>query len=258
MLSKEEILKDLATKCIGKKLFVFKSLDSTNVCAKTLAEAGAEDGTVVVADFQSEGRGRLGRRWEAKPGTSLLFSTVLRPALPNESAGLLTFFVAISVARALERETGLPVECKWPNDLLLNGKKVSGILIENSVSQQNLAYSVAGIGLNVEQESFPEQLQEKATSVLKESGKKIDRTSLLRCILLEMDELYDDVRSQRFGRILKDWNSRCTMFGKNITVLQHDHRVDGSAVGLSSEGGLILETAHGTETVYAGDVTILP
>jgi len=257
MLSKEEILKDLGTRQIGKKVFVFESLDSTNVCAKTLAEAGTEDGTVVVADYQSEGRGRLGRRWEAQPGTSLLFSTVLRPPLLNESAGLLTFFAAVSVARALEHETGLHIECKWPNDLLLKGRKVCGILIENSLSQQGLVYSIAGIGLNVGQRTFPEAFLNKATSLVRESGKTMNRARLLRTILSEMDKFYEDVREPRFDRILDEWNSRCTMFGKKITVLQHDQRLDGSAVGLSSEGGLILETAKGIETVFAGDVTIL-
>jgi BirA family biotin operon repressor/biotin-[acetyl-CoA-carboxylase] ligase len=257
VLSKEKILKGLQTKYIGRKIFVFESLDSTNVCAKTLAEADTEDGTVVVADYQTEGRGRLGRRWEAQPGTSLLLSTVLRPSLMSESAGLLTFYAAVSVARALEHETGLSVECKWPNDLLLNRRKVSGILIESSFSQQGLAFSVAGIGLNVRRGSFPEALETKATSLERETGKKMDRTKLLCRLLTEMDDLYADVRSRRFDRILDEWNSRCTMFGKDITVLQHDHEVNGSAVGLSSEGGLILQTAKGKETVFAGDVTVL-
>ncbi len=257
MLAKKDILKGLKTQSIGKKLFVFESLDSTNVCAKTLAEAGSEAGTVVVTEFQSEGRGRLGRRWEAQPGTSLLFSTVLRPNLGQESAGLLAFFVAVSVARALERETQLPVECKWPNDLLLNGKKVCGILIENSFSQQGLQYSIAGIGLNVMQHTFPEPLGTKATSIARETGKETDRTRLLQSVLTEMDTLYEDVQKHDFDRVMEEWNSRCSMFGKTISVLQHDHRVDGSAVGLSSEGGLILKTQKGIETVYAGDVTIL-
>jgi len=257
MLAKNEILKGLKTKSIGKKLFVFESIDSTNVCAKTLAEAGTEDGTVVVADFQSEGRGRLGRQWEAQPGTSLLFSTVLRPNLRHESAGLLAFFVAVSVARALEQETRLSVECKWPNDLLVNGKKVCGILIENSLSQEGLQYSVAGIGLNVGQHKFPEPLNSKATSIARETGKEADRAKLLQRVLMEMDTLYADVRVHNFDRVMDEWNSRCSMFGKTISVLQHDHRLDGSAVGLSSEGGLILKTQKGIETVFAGDVTIL-
>lgn len=257
MLAKDEILKGLKTKNIAKKLFVFDSIDSTNVCAKTLAEAGSEDGTVVVADFQSEGRGRLGRAWEARPGTSLLFSTVLRPGLQLESAGLLAFFAAVCVARALEQETGLPVECKWPNDLLLRGKKVCGILIENSLSHQGLVYSVAGIGLNVKQRTFSGTLNSKATSVARETGKEPNRTRLLQTLLTEMDNLYADVRANNFDRIMNEWNSRCSMFGKTVSVMQHDHRVDGSAVGLSSEGGLVIKTQKGIETVFAGDVTVL-
>ncbi len=122
MLSKKEILKGLKTRVVGKKLFVFESIDSTNACAKTLAETGTPEGTVVVADHQTAGRGRLGRTWNSEPGRNLLFSVVLRPTLPKESSGFLTFYSAVFIARALERVTGRPVECKWPNDILINAK----------------------------------------------------------------------------------------------------------------------------------------
>ncbi len=257
MFSKEEILRDLDTKRIGRKLFVFDSLDSTNVCARTLAEAGSEEGTLVVADFQTDGKGRLGRRWHASPGTSLLFSVVLRPPLKHESAGLLAFFSAVAVARAVERETSMPVECKWPNDLLLKGRKVCGILLESSMDRERLAYCIAGVGLNVGQQSLHPDIAARATSIRRETGKDVDRAKLLLGILREMDFLYQDVAAHRFERVLDEWHSRCTMFGKKISILQHDHRVDGSAVGLSAEGGLILKTAQGTQTVFAGDVTLL-
>ena len=257
MFDKKKILRDLRTKRIGSKVYVFESIDSTNACARTLAEAGADDGTIVVSDFQTEGKGRLGRQWLANPGTSLLFSTILRPTVSSASAGLLSFFAAVSVARALEKEVKMPVECKWPNDLLLNERKVSGILLENSVDRQELSYSVAGIGINVTQKSFDASLQQKATSIARETGKAPDRISLLRSILREMDVLYGDIQANQFETILKEWNARCTMFGKNVTILLQDQPVQGSAVGLSREGGLILDTPQGEKTVFAGDVTIL-
>lgn len=257
MLSKDNIQKGLKAKRIGKKMFVFESIDSTNTCARTLAETGTEEGTVVVTDFQTQGKGRMGRRWQAAPGTSLLFSTVLRPPLTHEVAGLLTFFSAVSVARAIEHETNLAVECKWPNDLLVQGRKVCGILLENSFEKESLAYSVAGVGLNVLQRDFDPSLEKKATSIAREAVGKVDRTKLLRRILTEMDVSYNDVCVRQFASILDEWKSRCTMFGKPVTVMQHDTEVKGSAVGLSPEGGLILKTPQGMHTVFAGDVTFV-
>lgn len=258
MFSKDDILRDLATKKIGRKIYVFETIDSTNLCAKTLARAGADDGTVVVADYQTSGRGRLGRSWDATPGSSILFSTVLRPHLREAHAGLLTFFAAVSVARAVEEQTRLPVECKWPNDLLLNGKKFCGILLENSFNGSTLDHSVAGIGLNVEHNAFPGELRHRATSISNESGRKEDRLQLFRRILDQMDQLYPEIASESFERIVDEWRSRCGMFGHAVKVLQNEKKVEGSAVGLSPEGGLILKTAEGTTTVYAGEVTVVP
>ncbi|HEX9615756.1 MAG TPA: biotin--[acetyl-CoA-carboxylase] ligase, partial [Bacteroidota bacterium] len=163
MLSKETLLSSLSTSLFGRKLFVFESIDSTNTCARTLAEAGMEEGAVVLAEYQTSGRGRHGRTWNAEPGENLLFSVLLRPAIPRTSAGFLTFFAAVSVAQALEEVSESRIECKWPNDLLLNGKKVSGILLENTFEKDRVDYSVIGIGINVNQSSFPNHLIPTAT-----------------------------------------------------------------------------------------------
>lgn len=256
MLSKEHILNDLQTDLIGRKLFVFESIDSTNACAKTLAEAGSEEGTVVAADFQTSGRGRLGRAWLAEPNTNLLFSVLLRPPSQKHAAGLLTFYAAVSVARAVESATGLSVECKWPNDLLLSRKKFCGILLENSLEKDRLAYAVIGIGVNVNQRSFDRFLS-SATSLSNELGKAVDRADLFKRILLELDAQYKSICAGQSERILSEWNSRCRMYGQEITVSQHNETISGTAVGLSDEGGLILRTPAGNKTIFAGDVTIL-
>ncbi|MBI2619683.1 MAG: biotin--[acetyl-CoA-carboxylase] ligase [Ignavibacteriales bacterium] len=256
MLSKEDLQKDLHTRVIGRRLFVFESIDSTNACARTLAEAGAEEGSVVIADFQTNGRGRQGRAWKADPNVNLLFSVLLRPELKRGSAGLLTFFAAVSVARAIEKTSGCSIECKWPNDLLLNGKKICGILLENSLEKEALAYSVVGIGLNVNQKNFRDDLR-KASSLSRELGAPLSRDRLFQELVRQMDELYPPVRKSQFDSILIEWNARCRMFGKEVTVAQDKRHISGTAVALEPDGGLRINTPSGPETVYAGDVTVV-
>jgi len=256
MISKQRVLKGLKTQVVGKKLFVFESIDSTNACAKTLAETGTPEGTVVVADFQTSGRGRLGRTWISEPGANLLFSLILRPTLKKESAGILTFFSAVFIARALERITGHSFECKWPNDIMLNGKKCCGILLENSFQHEKFDFAVIGIGINLNQTSFAEDLNERATSLFKEFGHTFDRVSALQELLRESDSLLSNVQRGEVTSIMDEWNSRCAMFGKPVTIVHGEDRTSGTALRLDAEGGLVISTASGESTFYAGDVTI--
>jgi BirA family biotin operon repressor/biotin-[acetyl-CoA-carboxylase] ligase len=257
MYSKEELQQGLSTHVIGKRVFVFETIDSTNACAKLLGEAGTEEGSVVTSDFQTSGRGRHGRAWIANPGENLLFSLLLRPTLSPELAGLLTLFASVAIARGVEKEIGRPIECKWPNDLLLNGKKISGILLENSFQHEALAFSVIGAGLNVNQHEFPTELADRATSLALERKTACDRKHLFQTILQEMDFLYQDVRKGDFNLVTKEWAARCTMFGRQVTVEQHDRTISGIALRLNDDGGLVLETPEGTQTVYAGDVSVV-
>ena len=257
MMSKELIRKGLKTDVVGKKLFVFESIDSTNSCAKTLAETGTPEGTVVLADHQTSGKGRLGRAWISEPGCNLLFSIVLRPTLPKESSGLLAFFSAVFIARALEKISHHPVECKWPNDILINGKKCCGILLENSFTHDTLDFSVVGIGINVNQPTFDGDLNERATSLFREYGTKIDRTKFVQTLLREADTLLPSLKKGETKNIMDQWNQRCTMFGKPVTVSHGDDVVSGTALGLNGAGGLIIDTPAGQSTFYAGDVTIV-
>jgi BirA family biotin operon repressor/biotin-[acetyl-CoA-carboxylase] ligase len=257
MLSKKHLQHGLKTAVVGKKLFIFESIDSTNACAKTLAETGTPEGTVVISDHQTAGRGRLGRAWISAPGTNLLFSVVLRPTLPRESSGFLTFFSAVFIARALEQISGHEVECKWPNDILINGKKCCGILLENSYSQNSLDFSVVGIGINVNQSTFDGDLADRATSLFKEFGVEFDRTKLLQTLLREADMLLARLKEGGTNEIMHEWNKRCSMFGKPVTVSQGDTMVSGTALSLNAEGGLIVKTSTGQSTFYAGDVTVV-
>ncbi|MBI3111589.1 MAG: biotin--[acetyl-CoA-carboxylase] ligase [Ignavibacteriales bacterium] len=257
MLSKEEVQRGLNTRIVGKKMFVFESIDSTSTCAKALGDAGTEEGAVVVAEHQSQGRGRHGRTWEAEPEKNLLFSILLRPSLEKDSAGLLSFYASVAIARAIESTTGIPVECKWPNDLLINGRKCSGILLENSYQQNVLSYSVVGAGVNVNQIEFPSAFGNRVTSLALECGNEYDRKQILQKILGELDLLYLSVMREDFSRILDEWLRRCRMFGHDVTVRHHNREVRGTAVRLNEDGGLVIQTSGGITTVYAGDVSVV-
>ena len=257
MLSKAEIQRNLKTHIIGRKMFVFESLDSTNSCAKTLAETGTPAGTVVVADHQTAGRGRMGRSWVSEPGLNLLFSIVLRPSFPKESSGLLTFYSAVFIARALEKATGHSIECKWPNDILINGKKCCGILLENSFLLNRLDFSIIGIGVNVNQPAFEDSLAASATSLFIEFGRAFDRRTLLQTILREADVSFPLVMKNEPNKIMKEWNARCSMFGKPVTIANKEQLISGTALRLDPEGGLVIETPVGQSTYYAGDVTVI-
>lgn len=257
MFKKKDLLSGLRTSIVGKKFFLFDTIDSTNTCAKALAEAGTEEGFVVVTEYQTSGKGRLGRSWKADPEKNLLFSVLLRPKVRKESSGLLTFYAAMAVARAVESLTGSKVECKWPNDLLINGKKICGILIENALENEHIEYSVVGIGLNVNQKSFAKEIGHKATSIANELNVELDRTKLLKTILVEIDKLYVQVKEEKYHLILKEWNDRCSMYGKMVSVQQGKITWSGIAKELSPDGGLVIETQNGLHTVHAGDVTLI-
>ena len=256
MFIEEELKRGLTTKIFGRTLSIYDSLDSTNACAKTLANKGADEGTVVIADHQTAGRGRFGRTWQAEAGSSVLFSVILRPTLSIDKIGLLPFFAAVGIANAVETITGLHCECKWPNDILLRGKKCCGVLLESTSQQCTLDYAIMGIGLNVNQKIFLGDLAGKATSLRCESGLEFDRRNVFCQILSSLESYYTQVCKEDFNTVLMEWKARATIFGKRITLRQVADSIDGIAVGLSVDGGLVVETESGRRVFYAGDVTI--
>jgi BirA family transcriptional regulator, biotin operon repressor / biotin---[acetyl-CoA-carboxylase] ligase len=257
MYLKDKLQGGLNTHTFGRKLFVFDSLDSTNACAKTLAGTGAEEGTVVISEYQTAGRGRLGRSWESESGSNLLFSFIVRPSFDKSKVGLLPFFAATGIALAVETATGVPCECKWPNDVLMNGKKCCGILIESAFQNEMVDYVIMGVGLNVNQTSYGEDLDIKATSLKKECNKDFDRRDVFQQIMASLEFLYPDVKAGDFGKVLKEWKVRATMIGKEITLTQASEEIHGRVVALADDGGLLLSTPDGEHTYYAGDVTVI-
>jgi BirA family biotin operon repressor/biotin-[acetyl-CoA-carboxylase] ligase len=255
MYSKEELQNGLKTQTFGKKIFTYDSIDSTNACAKTLASTGVEEGTVVIAEYQTVGRGRLGRTWQAESGSNLLFSTIIRPTLEINKVGLLPFYAAAGVALALETVTGRRCECKWPNDILLNGKKCCGILLESSFQHNVLDYAVIGIGVNVNQKVFGADLENRATSLIQEFGREFDRRDIFHRVMTSLELLYSRVKIGNFEKTLTEWKARTTMFGKQVTLIQAGEYLHGRAITLSDDGGLVLATPDGQRVCYAGDVT---
>jgi BirA family transcriptional regulator, biotin operon repressor / biotin---[acetyl-CoA-carboxylase] ligase len=254
-LTKEYLLDALPTHLFGRRIYTFERIDSTNSCARTLADVGAEEGTLVVAEYQTGGRGRQGRAWLAEPRTSLLFSILIRPPLSQEQAGILPFYAAVAIARAVEPLVGGPVECKWPNDLLLSGKKFGGILVETAFQEGRVSQAIIGVGLNVNQRDFPDELSGKATSLAIELNKAVDRKLLLHAILSQMESLYETIHSGQTHSVLVEWLSRCTIIGKRVAVRAGDEVVLGRALEVRDTGALVLETAEGTTSYFAADVT---
>ena len=255
-LTKEYLQDALPTILFGRRIYAFEQIDSTNNCARALADVGAEEGTLVVAEYQSEGRGRLGRPWSAEPRTNLLFSVLIRPSLSREQAGILPFFAAVAIARAVEPLVVKPIECKWPNDLLLDGKKFCGILLETAIQEGRLAHAILGVGLNVNQRVFSDPLAGIATSLARERDKAVDRKTLLHEILFAMESLYETILSGETEPILSEWLSRCTMIGKQVAVRAGDEIVHGRALEVRDTGALVLETSTGLTSFFAADVTL--
>lgn len=257
MFTERVLRKGLKTKTFGNKIFTFQSIDSTNNCAKAVANIGAAEGVVVIAEEQTAGKGRLGRSWQANPEENLTFSVVLRPKISPEAVNLLPLYVAVAVAQAIERATGLKVECKWPNDLLIGKRKVAGILIEGSIQQGILDYVVVGLGINVNQTKFPSDLLQKATSLKLESGQEIDRVQLFRQILTSFESSYTTSLRNGFESTIPTWLTRSTMLNKPIVVSQQGNIINGVVTGLSKDGGIVLQTNGSEKTLFAGDVTIV-
>lgn len=243
-------------KIIGRKILRYDHVESTNDLAREFAERDEAEGLVVFANKQRAGRGRMGRQWLVPPGTSLQFSILLRPPLAPQYAARLMPMAALAVVRALESELNLQPTLKWPNDVLLNGKKVCGILTESSIVGANLAYVVMGIGLNgnYAMRDFPE-LAPFATTLQDVLGQEIDLGNLERALLAELDAYYARVCG---GESLTDeYRARLGMLGQFIRVASNDTILQGIAENIDDDGALILNQNGARVKLFAGDVTII-
>ena len=250
----KRITSRLAGCIVGCEVHLFETLESTMDEAKRLAERGAPEGTVVIAEEQTAGRGRFDRSWMSAPGEDLLFSVVFRPGVVQ--APYINMAAALSVCSTVGHATGLDTAIKWPNDVKLAGRKVSGILVESMVSRSNIEYTVLGVGLNVNSNpaAVPE-IAATATSMYRESGRTFDRTEILIEVLRELDRRYGLIREGRSMR--EEWSSRLETLGQSVVVRWQDSTEEGTATGVDEMGNLILRKADGTrKSVVAGEVTL--
>jgi len=259
-LSVESIEKGLTTAFMGCRVIYYRSIGSTNDVARELAAQGAPEGTLVIADEQTAGKGRLGRRWLAPPGTSLLMSLLFRPHfLASYQAQRLTMICSLAIVEAIEALTGLTAAIKWPNDIVVQGKKAGGILTELGSSGEHLDYAVVGLGLNVTLDfgvvEAMGELAATATSLSQELGREVSRLALLWRILENVEGRYQ--RLGAGGLPHDEWASRLATLHNRITVDTPQGTIEGWAEGVDADGALILRTdCGGRQLVLAGDVTL--
>ena len=256
-----EIKNGLKTCFIGKDIVFFEEVDSTNHVAKQLAREGAASGTVVVAAAQGKGRGRLERPFFSPGGKGIWSSVILRPHILPQEAPKCTLLAAVAVAMAMKR-FGLRAEIKWPNDILHEGKKLTGILTEMSAELDRINYIVIGTGINVniEEEEFPEDLRDKATSLSVMKGEKLPRVAFFQAVLEALDELCTILDEEGFSPIVARWREYAVTLGQEVHVIgvAGKDSFDGRAVDIADEGALLVETEDGVRRVLAGDGSIRP
>ena len=259
LLMPDEVQTNLKTEIIGKAISYHITTDSTNRIAKELANDGAVDGTLVIAEEQTGGKGRLGRSFFSPKYKSILMSIILKPNFLPHEAPKCTLMTAVAVANAMIRFDLQPA-IKWPNDLLYDGRKIVGILTEISAEMSRINYIVIGIGINVNisRDEFPEDIRDIAASLSEVKGEKISRIDFLRALLEEFDKLYIEVNQNGFEEILNQWRKYNITLGKRIRVIPagSDEEFSAIAEDIDSEGALIVKTDIGFEKVYAGDVSI--
>ncbi|MFQ5758397.1 MAG: biotin--[acetyl-CoA-carboxylase] ligase [Candidatus Bathyarchaeia archaeon] len=232
----------LQTDFMGHEIHHFAELTSTNDVAKELAAKGAEEGTVVISETQTLGRGRLGREW-ASPEGGIWFSIILRPEVDSKGASKLTFVAAVAVARVIREIFDLEAELKWPNDVLIGGKKVCGILTEASMKGDVVDFVVVGVGINanVSLDSFPESLRASLTSLKEEMKKEIEREEFLRALLEELEQYYTMFVREKFDLILEEWRNLAGFLGRYVEVVSFDEKIRGRAVDVDRDGALMIK-----------------
>lgn len=259
LMTIDTIQAQLQTRVMGQPaIHLFQETDSTNLQAKILAGQGAAEGTVVVADTQSHGRGRRGRTWLSPPGRNIYTSLILRPPMAPFQAPQITLMTAVAVTQSLNRTTGLDAKIKWPNDILIQGKKVAGILTEISTEMDVVDFVVVGLGINVNtrrEEMLPE-IQDIATSIHIEGGDNVSRPSLLCNLLKNFETCYDQLKEEGFGPIMNQWRTMTDIIGQRVYVDVLDTRHTGTVEAVDDDGVLILKDDQAkNHRIFSGDVT---
>lgn len=260
LLSPAEVQPGLTTQVFGQVHYhYFTDIDSTNNYAKKLASKDFPEGTLVIAEQQSAGRGRRGRSWASKPGQGIYVSLILRPALPLNELSRITLFIAVAIADTLTNHLGLKPGIKWPNDILIQGRKISGILTEAVTDMDGIEYIITGIGINVNQvqADFPEEFRHTATSVREELRQDVARIPLLQELLLNLERRYQQMLAGGFAEILEEVRRRSTVIGKDVNLDGLQGVTSGRAIDIDNNGFLMVRDASGNiHHVMSGEVFV--
>ena len=257
LLNEMRIREYLQTKWLAKKIIYLPVTDSTNTQAKKMGEEGAEHGTLVVTQCQTAGRGRRGRSWESPEG-NVYFTFLLRPEVEISRASMITLVAALAVAKAVDDVTGLDSKIKWPNDVVANGKKLCGILTESSSDLEYINYAVVGIGINVNQTAFPEEIAETASSLLLETGHTGDRGQLLGVFLNRFEQYYETfIQTEDMSGLRDVYNEKLVNCGREVKIIEKDRKRVLKALGIDNDGGLVVENSEGErESIISGEVSV--
>ena len=258
VLSEAELLSCLKTEWAGGRTVYFDATDSTNIQARRLAEAHAPHGTLVVSDRQDGGKGRRGRSWASPSGVGIWMSLILRPEIAPSSASMLTLAAALAVREGIQEETGLSPLIKWPNDLVLNGKKICGILTEMSTELMEIQYVITGIGINVNQREFPPEIRDTATSLSLEAGRSFRRSSLIAAILKAFEKDYAAfLKTGDLSLLLEEYNACLVNRGKEVCILDPSGEYRAVAEGIDESGSLLVTLPDGTRReIISGEVSV--
>lgn len=252
-----EITSGLKTAFIGKKIFFYPELDSTNSAAMRLGRDGVAEGSAIIADKQTAGKGRIGRKWESPPGVNLYTSIILRPDIAPYDAQKLTLVMAVAVACAIAECCSVRPAVKWPNDILIGAKKVAGILMEMDAEADHVNFIVAGVGLNINMPSadLPKPVRQIAVSLKEACGTEVSRVEAARMLYSNVEKWYNKFRKHGFAPILAQWKSFFAAEGKRVIVKGFNRTVDGICVGIDDSGALLVRTPSGkVERIISGDV----
>src|SRR5579862_1083621 len=244
---------------IGWRIHYFDEIDSTQEAARELAAAGADQGTVVIAERQTAGRGRMGRTWHSPAGVNLYATIIVRPPIPMAEVPRLSLVAGVAAAEALEEVAPGIVALKWPNDVWLNGRKAGGIIAEAVTDRaQQLDAVLLGIGLNLNlaKDDVPEEIRERAISVFIATGHRCDRVAVANSLFTRLNILYVENVTQGFAAVRPAWERYSGLSGKRVTVVDAGTREEGIVKGIDTDGALLLETSSGVRRIIAGDVTL--
>lgn len=257
LMNKVELESIRNTTWAGQEIYYYDVTDSTNIRAKELAEEGHPGGTLVVADRQEAGRGRRGRSWDSPSGTGIFMTLLLKPEMNPNHASMLTLVAAMAVARAISKCANTEALIKWPNDIVIGGKKICGILTEMSAQFDFINHIVIGIGINVHNEHFPEEIAETAGSIFLQTGKRIRRAELIEQILEQFEHYYAIfMETEDLSGLVREYNSILVNMNKSVRVLDPKEPFEGKAMGITKKGELIVDTWESRKMVSSGEVSV--